>query len=409
MKRLSILSLGWEFPPVYTGGLGKACFELNRHLSKQNRIFLVLPAAVPEIFTQGMIPLKSRGKIKRKTEWTAIARKVIHTKTHLNPYEAVERFEEAFIEYTALPKGKAREYRQLPEKLKQFTQEAVEAALGNAGFDLIYAHDWMTFPAALQLKDMTGKPLVVHVHSLETDRSGQTGNLAWEIECEAFQTADLIIAVSEFSATQLRERYGVAAEKIRVVYHGKDSISPERKESGFTEKTVVFVGRVTDQKNPWLFLAIAEKILEERQDVRFVMAGTGDMLDALIEAVASKGLSARFHFTGFLEPEQVKELLAQADVFCLTSKSEPFGLSAIEAAQAGVPCVLSANSGAAEVLPSALIVHPEDVNGFSQSVNRLLQSEAWRKYQADAQIEDLSRLSWQSAAAALDTYFREIV
>jgi glycosyltransferase involved in cell wall biosynthesis len=275
-------------------------------------------------------------------------------------------------------------------------------------FDVIHAHDWVTFPAGLAIAARSGKPLVVHVHSTEFDRSGEQVNQpVYEIERRGMHGAQAIIAVSERTRQTIIERYGIAAEKVRTVHNGIDPARSKTRlgepapaaPNGNGEKTVLFLGRITMQKGPGFFVRAAERVLSKRNGVRFIMAGWGDLGPRTVEQVAAMGLGARVRFTGFLRGDEVRRAYCASDVYVMPSVSEPFGLTALEAIQHGVPVVLSKTSGAAEVLQrGALLVDYWDIDRMADMILSLLNHpELSEAVMRDATAE-VRRLTWDEAA-----------
>lgn len=266
-------------------------------------------------------------------------------------------------------------------------------------FDIIYAHDWMTFLAGIEVKAKTGKPLALHVHALDYDRGGpDSKGWIFELEKYAMENADLIMPVSNYTAGVISGHYGISPEKVFPVHNGADHVDVFKVEKGFPEKLVLFLGRVTGQKGPEFFLEVASKVFENYPKVRFVVAGTGDKLKRLIETGSYRQIGHKFHFTGFLNKEKVHRLLAMTDVYCMPSVSEPFGLSALEAAQFGVPMVISKQSGVAEVLSGALSADYWDVNLMAEHIISLLKSKRISSKVVKQSAQDLKNLTWDIAA-----------
>jgi glycogen(starch) synthase len=301
-------------------------------------------------------------------------------------------------------------------KIAAYT-ETVRELSKEIPFDVIHAHDWMTFPAALQIKQETDKPVVLHIHSLETDRQGAETiipeeNLAYRIERTAIEHADAVIAVSEYTQEQLEEHYEIAPGIVTPIHNAIEPIEPISKSGpkinlakGIKDKLVVWVGRVTHQKGPTFLLDTADRLTKVDKNVKFVIAGTGDLLPWLIEESARRKLSSHFLFTGFLNQEKVTALLSQADVFFMPSESEPFGMAALEAAQLGVPCVISSQSGVAEVLRSSLKADYWDTAKLANYLYALLHYEGLRKELIAQSQTELVSLTWeQSAKKVLDVY-----
>jgi hypothetical protein len=269
-------------------------------------------------------------------------------------------------------------------------------------FDVIHAHDWITYPAAVRIKEMTGKPLVVHVHSLETDRVGEKAKGDWnrvfEVELKGMQKADRVIPVSRYTQDCATEHYGIAEEKFYPVHNAIDPAETFRVPNLSGEKLVLFLGRVTFQKGPEFMVETAYKLLQVYPNVMFFVAGVGDMMDDLKKKVLERGIDHKFVFAGFLSKTNVRKILAQADVYFMPSVSEPFGLSALEAAQFDVPCVISRQSGVAEVLPNALNADFWDTETFANYIYGLLNYEGIRKDMVNRTRKDIAQLTWDDSA-----------
>jgi hypothetical protein len=257
----------------------------------------------------------------------------------------------------------------------------------------------MTMLAGIKIKQHTGKPLVMHIHSLEIDRGGeQSRGWVYDLEKYGMQYADLLIPVSNFTAQNIQKHYGINADKIRVVHNGSKEVESFRTEKKFNEKVVLFVGRLTRQKGPEKFLEIAEQVLQKDPDVRFVMAGTGDHFRRLLEDSSYKSIGNRFHLTGFLNQQQVRYLLSLSDVYCMPSVSEPFGLSAVEAAQFGVPCVISKQSGVSELLTGSLMFDFWDTHKAAHQILSLLHDNVLREKVVNDARKNLHNICWNRSA-----------
>lgn len=262
----------------------------------------------------------------------------------------------------------------LDARVVDFAKKSSRIA-SDQNFDLIHAHDWMTALAGLEIRKQTGKPLIFHTHSLTYDRAGpDERGWIYEIEKSILQSADLVIAVSHYCRQICLDHYDAPPAKVVVVHNGASPVRSFRSPKPFPEKLVVFLGRLTGQKGPASFLKIAQKVLETEKNTRFAIAGTGDQLRSLMAGAVRLGIQGNFHFTGFLNRKKVHELLSMADAYCMPSVSEPFGLSALEAAQFGVPAVLSIQSGVAEVLKSARTADCGDTDAMARHL-RIILSE----------------------------------
>jgi len=294
-------------------------------------------------------------------------------------------------------------------KLKYYRDIVAQLAL-DLPFDIIHAHDWITFPAARKIKELTKKPLVLHIHSLETDRVGaDIRNEIYEIERIAMEAADRIIPVSQFTKEKIVEHYHIDPDKIVPVHNGIDPKAVDRWRHIIPEKIVTFLGRITIQKGPKYLLETAEKVVRKYPNVKFVVAGKGDLLQPLLKATAYRGLSKHFVFVGFLSRADVEALLATTDVYFMPSVSEPFGLTALEAAQAGVPCVLTKQSGASELLTAALTADFWDTDLFAKHICQLLTDNELHSSVVQKTFEQLDAINWDNAATKVASVYAELL
>lgn len=435
MKKLKVLMLGWEFPPIVNGGLGAASYGISKSLAGKVDLALILPKSDPDFILQNVdltglnnIDIQNIKADMAKSEYDTFS-DVSYVPANILPYGPEEEqssgvsaanYQPAGLPETNLA-GSAPAYRtvnitETVEQLNVFGETSLEdmdansaviqyaryatRLAGQKDFDLIYAHDWMTFLAGVELKLVSGKPLVLHVHSLSYDRAGKD-NQGWiyELEKQALEKADFIIPVSDYTAKVISNQYGISPARIQPVYNGIEPRKLERKERAADEaKIVLFLARITEQKGATYFLDIAAKVLEQKKNVQFIMAGTGNQLQELIASDRYLQLDGKFEFTGFLDREKVENLLAIADVYCMPSVSEPFGLTALEAAQFGVPAVLSHQSGVSEVLKSALKADYNDVDQMAAHVIALLQDEELRTKVIADSYRDIEPLTWDKTA-----------
>jgi glycosyltransferase involved in cell wall biosynthesis len=279
-------------------------------------------------------------------------------------------------------------------------------------FDVVHAHDWLTFPAGVAASRISGKPLVLHVHATEFDRSGENINRAvYEMERQGLQSADTIVAVSALTRDILVARYGANPNKIKVVHNGvlpmpahQHRERPQRK-----MQVVTFLGRVTFQKGPDYFIEAAARVLGDLPSVRFVMAGTGDMLLPMIRKAARMKLGSRIHFTGFLGGADPYKLYGLSDVYVMPSVSEPFGISALEALQSGVPVIVSKQSGAAEILRHAIKVDFWDVDRLASSIVGVLNNRSLAALLSNGGMKEADRMGWDGPAARVNEVYNQII
>lgn len=383
-----LLMLGPGAPGRQTSGLGVATAKLAEELSKKISLKIIEPKQFddlgrPKVHQEtvsfsDLSVLKELATVSIEAQLSAYDYHEVTTHTH-----TMEKVES----------------QKLYKQLTTFSDELVLAG-EKVEFDGIYAHDWITFKAALELKERFDKPLLLHVHSLDFDRNfGQAKSWIFDLEKNAMEVAEAVIAVSAYSKQIMIDEYGISPEKIHVVHHGHTHTPSIKAKSPFLEKIVLFVGRLSGQKGPMQFLEIAEKVNTEYPDSRFVMSGEGELYKKLIEAGAGSDIAGRFHITGYLEQEELQKLYAIADVYCMPSFSEPFGLTALEAADAGVPLVLSEKCGAAELLPDASLADPMSTDEFVEKIVAILQDESLGKKQAKNNKEKIEKLNWEKSAS----------
>lgn len=294
------------------------------------------------------------------------------------------------------------------DKLPVFAEVVSELA-GLIDFDIIHCHDWVTFGAGKKIKSTYDKPLCLHVHALETDRSYKTiKNDIYEIERSAMEMADLIFPVSAYTKEQIVEHYEISGDKITPIYNAIDEKLIQRWKHRIPQRIVTFLGRITAQKGPQYLFETAKKVVEKYTDVRFVIAGRGDQMAQLIAASADSQISKYFIFTGFISRDEADALLATSDVYFMPSVSEPFGLTALEATRAGVPCVLSRQSGVAEVLTSALISDHWNTDQFAEHILLLLQDEEFRQSVIQKNQEEMDKISWYASAGQIIKKYTEL-
>lgn len=407
-QKPKVLMLGWEFPPYMNGGLGVACQGIVNALSPYVNISLFVPkcpATTPKYpFT--LVGMNHAINPETVVEETLFDKQIIDIilQPYENDFELDNPDKQSFIQElpTLTHFSKSDLYEgDLFSKVKDFARYSL-SLLFDKHFDIIHAHDWMTFPAALAIRNRTQKPLVLHIHSTEYDRKGKD-SIGWvyQLEKTAMMEADCIITVSHYTARILREHYGIPANKIIPVHNASDIKIHSGEEKKFNEKLISFVGRVTAQKNPKGFLDIACKVLEEYDKARFVIAGNGDELPFLIQEVANKELSHKFHFMGFTEHSQIEKLLSVTDIFVMPSVSDPFGIAALEAAKYGIPVLLSRTCGVLEILKGAFTADYRDTALFAEYLVTLLNAPELADSTGETLRASAENQSWAKAADSI--------
>jgi len=372
---MKILMFGWEFPPHISGGLGTACYGLTRGLSEIEdvEVTFVVPKAFGDEDQSGMKVIGANEVPVNQKEFQFRERQTsmdyIEVDSQIIPYISEEEFwkrksgkypkKTRFVETVDGMRIRfSGSYgNNLMQEIRNYALVA-EIIAANTDFDIIHAHDWLAYPAGLAAKRVSGKPLIVHVHATDFDRSGGRVNpKVYAMEREGMEMADKVITVSNLTRDTVTQKYGINPEKVETVYNAVEPVNEEPGSlpiKGIAEKIVTFLGRITMQKGPEYFIEAASLVLRQMQNVRFVMAGSGDMLDAMVARTAELGIADKFHFTGFLNGADVGNLFRMTDVFVMPSVSEPFGIVPLEAMQLDVPVIISNQSGVAEVLQNAI-------------------------------------------------------
>ncbi len=420
---MRILMLGWEFPPFISGGLGTACFGLTKALVAQGiDITFVLPRAVDERHAEHLRVLGlNRGHgsaqpalgtpprtVSMPGTFRPVAVPAVRRSTYPHAAQGVAAHPTAagspmisFIDGDTAQDPYATENDPLTDA-QSYARLVVERVAGER-FDLIHAHDWMTFPAAIALSAITDKPWVAHLHSTEFDRSGERPiHAIYDLERRGMYEADRVITVSAFTKAVCVERFGITPAKIEVVYNGADghaaAASPPARKHASHERIVLFLGRITAQKGPEHFVAAARKVLEKLDDVKFVMAGAGDLAREVIEEAARSGLGQHFTFTGFLRGRELDRVYDLADVYVMPSVSEPFGIAPLEAINHHVPVIVSRQSGVSEVLRHALKVDFWNTDDLADKIIAVLRHPPLGAELRTNALSEVQDLTWDSAA-----------
>jgi glycogen synthase len=396
---MKVLMFGWEFPPVSSGGLGTACFGLTKGLNHEGvEVTFVLPRKIDAAssfvkFVYG--DTKMKGYLVNSL---------------LNPYQTEEHYSFRWEEATS---GAFNLYgKNLIAEVERYGFVAKEIA-ESEDFDVIHAHDWLTFKAGITAKMASGKPLIVHVHATELDRTGGNGTnqYVYDLEREGMHLADAIIAVSNFTKQKIVEHYGVSPEKIRVVHN---AVAPEEytldRVSALKSdhKVVLFLGRLTVQKGPDYFIAAAKKVLQFCPNTLFVVGGSGDMERALIQRVAEMGIADKVLFCGFVRGADVSRAYGLADVYVMPSVSEPFGITPLESIIHGTPVIISKQSGVSEVINHCFKVDFWDVDELTNKIVSVLKHDSLKQCLVHNGRVEVSKISWNSSANSCLNVYQEV-
>lgn len=395
---MRVLTFGWEFPPHNSGGLGVACEGLAKALAQNGvDVLFVLPKKIPVSSDELELIFADNGTIHAR-----------YAKSELYAYKSTERTvsRDGEEQRSVVIEGS------LIDEVKAYGEAGADIAESEE-FDIIHAHDWLSYCAGIQAKKATGKPLVVHVHATEYDRTGGHGvnEAVFHIEQQGMKYADRVVTVSGYTKSIVVEKYGIDGDKIDVVHNGVDTEYPKRhppalsqlKEAG--KKIVLFLGRKTIQKGPDYFLAAAKRALEVRDDIYFVMAGSGDMENDLIEMAADLGISDKVIFADFLRGDDVDRMYQTADVYVMPSISEPFGITPLESLMNETPVIISKQSGVSEVLTHALKVDFWDTEELANKIIASLTYDTLHSTLRENGCQELESITWDRAAkTTIGTY-----
>lgn len=419
---------GWEFPPHISGGLGTASFGLTKGMSSLDdlEVIFVVPKAWGDE-DQTMVRLIGANKVPvafRQVYYKGFKRSIdkIEVTSRIVPYTDPEEFwkrvSSEVSEYQMYvqtnEKGtvdfSGRYDTSLMDEIYKYSVVASVIAEEN-DFDIIHAHDWLAYPAGIAAMEVSGKPLVIHVHATDFDRSGGNVNPeVYRIEKQGMDAASKIITVSNLTRDIVINKYQVNPEKVETVYNAVEPVTISEDapvEKGFDEKVVTFLGRITLQKGPEYFIEAANKVLKVMPNVRFVMAGSGDMMERMMRRAAALRITDRFHFTGFLKGKDVFTMLGLSDVYIMPSVSEPFGISPLEAMQSNVPVIISKQSGVSEILTHAVKTDFWDIDAMADAIYGILNYPALAKMFIKNGKEEVVRLKWDNSARHVrDIYYR---
>ena len=402
---MRVLMFGWEFPPHSSGGLGTACYGLTKGLSNQKiEVVFVLPKAnsMPEKTHVKLVVADNFENAKNLN--IAKNLKIRKINSLLVPYADSGVYKKRYSSYQQYYRSKGIEntiYSQdLYEEVQRYALLAKEIAKEEP-HDIIHCHDWMTYPAGIEAKKGSGTPLVIHVHATEFDRTaGNPNQFIYEIEKKGMEEADHIMSVSQFTKNKIVQHYGISPEKITVVHNAvefRDKKFHEKINDG--EQVVLFLGRITIQKGPDRFLKAAKKVLKIKPNVKFIVAGSGDMEGFIIEKAAEMGIGDKVLFTGFLQGDNVDKIYSMADLYVMPSVSEPFGITPLEAMRNNTPVLISKQSGVSEVLTHALKVDFWDIDQMANKIVSVLNYSSLHNCLQKNGAKEVANFDWNIPAS----------
>jgi glycogen(starch) synthase len=438
MKKLRIMMIGWEYPPSITGGLGIACRGLAKEVAARgHKVYFILPRVYgnepmdPGVHLIGLntrdLPVSNAELEEMLLHFAEQHKDEIRNLLPYGAYDSPEIGREEIASNLEFIR------KQLAKQIEADSPRAEYLLQGGYGSDLyqqiqlyadfvsllarrlrvdiIHAHDWMTFPAGLGAMVQSGRPLLAHVHATEFDRSGIHGNRYVEdLERHTFHRSNAVVTVSNYTRSIIINRYQVAPDRAFAVHNAVETEKLEEPcTRPFPQKMVTFLGRITFQKGPDYFVKAARKVIDETQNVRFVMVGTGDMYPRMIELAADLGIGKYFHYTGFLNREQIKKIYSMSDLYVIPSVSEPFGLTALEAMSQGVPVIVSKQSGVSEVIQNAVKVDFWDVDAIAGAIKKILHDEELHSQMREGGLQEVQQISWAQSAEQMENVYRRLV
>lgn len=418
---MKALMFGWEFPPHILGGLGTASYGLVKGMWEcgDMDITFVIPkphgdedTSFARIIGAGNTPVAWRDVdydyVQNRYGYCMEPELYFHLRNHIYAdFNYLNTNDLGCIEFSG------RYPDNLIEEINNYSIVAGVIARATE-FDIIHSHDWLTYPAGIHAKQVTGKPLVIHVHATDFDRSrGNVNPTVFAIERDGMLNADHIMCVSDLTRRTVIEKYHIDPAKVSTVHNAVTPLSDEIKAiempRNTKDKIVTFLGRITMQKGPEYFVEAAARVLEKSRHVRFVMAGSGDMMNQMIDLVASRGISDRFHFPGFMRGKQVYEMLKASDVYMMPSVSEPFGISPLEAMQVGVPSIISKQSGCAEILDNVIKTDYWDIDAMADAIYSITHNQALYDHLRIEGEAEVNEIKWKYAGQKVIDIYKKVL
>ena len=418
---MKALMFGWEFPPHILGGLGTASYGLTKGMAMQDdmEICFVIPKPYGD---EDKSFLRIIGTSNTPIVWKDPKYEYLQDKLDrkMCPEDYYRLRDHIYADFSYLKTNELGciEFsgKYLDNLLEEINNYSIVAGViaRSEEFDIIHSHDWLTYPAGIHAKQVTGKPLVVHVHATDFDRSrGNVNPDVYRIEMDGMNNADHIITVSELTRRTVIEKYHQPYWKVTTVHNAVTPLSSNilslSDKRGVKDKVITFLGRITMQKGPEYFVEAAAKVLKKTQNVRFIMAGSGDMMNQMIDLAARYNISDKFHFTGFMKGQQVYEVFKSSDVYVMPSVSEPFGISPLEAMQCGVPSIISYQSGCAEILNYAVKVDYWDVDAMADAMYAIISYPEMHKFLKEEGLKEVNSITWENAGKKVRDIYNKLL
>ncbi len=417
---MKALMFGWEFPPHILGGLGTASYGLTKGMWECGNMDITF--VIPKPFgDEDKSFAKIIGASQVPVAWRDVNREYVESRIGnvMNPDEYYRLRDHIYADFNYMRLNdlgciefSGRYPDNLLEEINNYSICAGVIARTEE-FDVIHSHDWLTYPAGIHAKQVTGKPLVIHVHATDFDRSrGNVNPTVYNIERDGMIHADHIITVSNLTRNTVIDKYGIDPAKVTTVHNAVTPLSEELLNVNpprSKEKVVTFLGRITMQKGPEYFVEAAARVLKNNHNVRFVMAGSGDMMEKMITLAAERGIADRFHFPGFQKGKQVYEMLKASDVYVMPSVSEPFGISPLEAMQMGVPSIISKQSGCAEILTNVIKTDYWDIDAMADAIYSIVTYPAMHAQLQEDGLNEVNQITWNKAGAKVIDIYNKVL
>ncbi len=417
---MKALMFGWEFPPHILGGLGTASYGLTKGMWECGNMDITF--VIPKPFgDEDKSFAKIIGASQVPVAWRDVSREYVESRigSVMSPDEYFRLRDHIYADFNYMRLNdlgciefSGRYPDNLLEEINNYSICAGVIARTEE-FDVIHSHDWLTYPAGIHAKQVTGKPLVIHVHATDFDRSrGNVNPTVYNIERDGMLHADHIITVSNLTRNTVIEKYGIDPAKVTTVHNAVTPLSEELLNVNpprSKEKVVTFLGRITMQKGPEYFVEAAARVLKNNHNVRFVMAGSGDMMEKMITLAAERGIADRFHFPGFQKGKQVYEMLKASDVYVMPSVSEPFGISPLEAMQMGVPSIISKQSGCAEILTNVIKTDYWDIDAMADAIYSIVTYPAMYAQLQEDGLNEVNQITWDKAGAKVIDIYNKVL
>ncbi|HCE48258.1 MAG TPA: 4-alpha-glucanotransferase [Prevotellaceae bacterium] len=422
---MKVLMFGWEFPPHILGGLGTASYGLTKGLAMQSDmdITFCMPKAhgdedrsFMKIISMDCVPV-----VWHDVDWNYVSGRIGGRMDPQLYYDLRNCIYSDFRYIHTNDLGCIEFSGRYPDNLfEEINNYSIVAGVvaRQQQFDIIHAHDWLTYPAGIYAKQLSGAPLVIHVHATDFDRSrGNVNPAVYKIEKDGMDHADCIMCVSELTRQTVINHYYQDPKKCFAIHNAVYPLEPRKQTivdgrkpfKDKKEKIVTFLGRITMQKGPEYFIEAARLVIERTRGIRFCMAGSGDMMNAMIELSATKGISDRLHFPGFMKGDQVFEAFRDSDVYVMPSVSEPFGISPLEAMQSGVPSIISKQSGCGEILTNCIKTDYWDINAMADAMYALCTYDSLHDYLQEEGKKEVAQITWEKVGQRIREHYNRLL